>query len=580
MPSLDLQKANDWSGFSRTGFSNRVRVKVDTSTVGEDLTDFPLYLPFSSGDASSAILSHFSLAAATYTFTGTDGDLPDQRYWIADAGPKMNMFIKSNVLAMDCPALPVTGGIVCFLRYVFDGDFDIELGIQNFSETNDCRMEIDFSEEVQISNQFGYVGYVGMYRTVAGAKVWDSDYSTQAWGASGGYVSTSRTNSYGRLRFIRAGSTITCQYKDGGGAWVTLRNVPATSRRMRFYFYCNNNSTSASYVEVTDFKINSTSGNAPRTQNLKNGHNFHMLVTDGRDNPLPVQMGVWKSTQGGLFVKVPKLYSAVPTELRIYYDRNKVPTYVNAPNFTSTVLPSVNVWDSYFAGVYIFADLAGTTVDSCYAAGNSSNQTIAEKGTISSLFASYGALYNASTHITNIYSNQALNTLSSFTLEVIYTPITQQAQGIYGMLAAKCMMSDADPWELFSIFLDGDTGYPHKVFGKVSTGVAGSALTVRSTTALTQNVTYYITVTYDLASADLKIYINGAWEATAHASRTMPKNGNPLCFGRHYAGTAKTAEGVISLVRISNIARSAGWIAAAYKAFTGTLFTYATAETY
>jgi hypothetical protein len=104
-----------------------------------------------------------------------------------------------------------------FGRFAFPGDFDIQVDVASFAPAPGASLYLRIVID-------GVSRYIGFLETSAGVKqfVW----------SVGSHSSTSRTNTSGGMRFIRSGTTLTAQVKDGAGSWTTLGSGSITTGAM------------------------------------------------------------------------------------------------------------------------------------------------------------------------------------------------------------------------------------------------------------------------------------------------------------------------------------------------------------
>lgn len=89
-------------------------------------------------------------------------------------------------------------------------------------------------------------------------------------------------------------------------------------------------------------------------------------------------------------------------------------------------------------------------------------------------------------------------------------------------------------------------------------GVGGNA-------AMSTGTLYSIASTFDDASNTLSYYLNGATDGGGSETSTIPSTSSSLNIGRRsYVGSPIPFDGLIDEVRISNVVRSAGWLATCY----------------
>jgi hypothetical protein len=146
----------------------------------------------------------------TETFTGTNGDLPNQIYWTeGNNGPQ----IQNNALRLSCGPGAVSGRMVT--RFNISGDFSVSVDwdvISGFNTGSDGWAAV-LEIFIDINNRFY------MYQNAYSADL-RMTCATWAGGARVNYFGPTG-NSSGKFRIRRSGSTWYGDY-DVGGGWVNL----------------------------------------------------------------------------------------------------------------------------------------------------------------------------------------------------------------------------------------------------------------------------------------------------------------------------------------------------------------------
>lgn len=583
------------SGFPKFGYANRLRVKLDTSSIGSDLdAGFPVYLPLSGSNGSSALLNHWALSLpATFTFSGTDGDLPDYRYWRASNTVSGSVFIKNNLLHFESSN---NGGTrrECLLQPVaisLSGAFDIEISFQNaVLPTNEGNPQfwLAVQNEAFVSNAPKSVYVYMAADAVVGQARFLGGCTQDGW-ATGSGLTANRTNSFGKLRIARNGATnvITCYYKDGGAvSWTALFSDGGLSTpRMYFVIDLASALNGATSADVSQLVINA--GDVlPRTNTSYIGLPSTIVVTDAADNPIPSMITPFFKTNGGIFVKAPqKLYSSIPTELRVYFDKSKNTYWDNfdirgATNTFSYTPSKYNLFDRDTILVAPLGDTDNQARDSSNYQTNAAAYSADSRGVEQpSFYACHAVNFAASGQLITYNNNPQFNSLRSLTLEVIYKHLGRTPSSQTGRIAVRQPATEADPWTYWGLVIEGSEGTPPRVTAYLSNVNAGSLAKAYSTTTLTVGNTYYIAMTYDYSAKELKIFVNGVREGlTSSVDKILPQGPWPFTVG----GAANTAGrhivGSVGFVRVHRVARSEAWIKAAYGFFAGSLTTWATAD--
>jgi len=168
-------------------------------------------------------------------FTGTDGDLPDIYTWITNY-PMWSTYpehdnstttIQNNKLEIDIPSTANTRGSV-FSKFKISADLSVEVDWEGDEEQSIYIWKDRFSTDDR--------AYIGITDTLIRC---DSNIA----GAWEGITSVSRTNTYGKFRVSRSGTTLTFMYQDGTQSWQTLGTKTFISDDMFTYLHVRSIST-------------------------------------------------------------------------------------------------------------------------------------------------------------------------------------------------------------------------------------------------------------------------------------------------------------------------------------------------
>lgn len=195
----------------------------------DDTVDTDLYIYYDSEQDDNTYYIEEASEVATTTaisgdaFTGTNGDPPDPDLWTPDLDlwgldwdfDSSDIEIQGDKLRMEQTTTSSTATFgIAVSKFKLSGDFDVQIDIDvaDWSgstgtskegtiylwETEEDRCYLRFDSEDGISTR------------VSLSNSWDTQ------------VSIARTNNYGKLRYIRTGSSLVSQYQDGAGSWTTL----------------------------------------------------------------------------------------------------------------------------------------------------------------------------------------------------------------------------------------------------------------------------------------------------------------------------------------------------------------------
>ena len=177
------------------------------------------------------------VAPWTETFTGDNGSDPNSTYWNSNQYLK----IQSNQLH---GAVNNTSGILGS-KFSLTGDFNIFVSFNDLITGTEWGNRIEF----RAAAAGGDIAILGaQWRDVSvfyGFMRHNGNYY--------GHVQAFRSNNYGGLRIIRSGTTITFQYKDGGGDWAALTpsTLGASNLQAWFAIYSLGGNVSGDFDDFT-----------------------------------------------------------------------------------------------------------------------------------------------------------------------------------------------------------------------------------------------------------------------------------------------------------------------------------------
>jgi hypothetical protein len=289
---------------------------------------------------------------------------------------------------------------------------------------------------------------------------------------------------------------------------------------------------------VTDVDLKSASNGGQVAQ--ANGNDILFTALDGVTK-LNHELNSYQASSGTVtaWVQVPALSPTIDTTIYIYYGNASAANQQN---------PS-GVWDSSFKGVWHFPD--GSTLSANDSTSNANNGTITNAAAVSGQIGG-GASFNGSSAFIDAGSSSSLKPTTSGTFSVWLKATTV---GAYNTWMSNGNMGGAESNGINSYFLSG------KVVASFNNGTSSHQI-VQSGTSISSGTWYHYAVTWD--GSRINIYLNGASNASAIQSVT-PSPLYDLMFGDdgNHTGGAKFS-GVLDEARVSNVARSADWIATEY----------------
>lgn len=245
------------------------------------------------------------------------------------------------------------------------------------------------------------------------------------------------------------------------------------------------------------------------------------------------------------WVQIPTLSNAIDTVIYVYYG--------NAA--ATDQQDRTGVWDSNYQAVYHLPN--GTTLS----AGDSTSN--GNSGTLNGVTASSGEIdggagFNGSGNYIDAGNSSSVQiTGNGITLSAWLKPTNANGNG-YERLIVKEMPSNGDPYVSYALYRTSGTS---SVDIGVATGGAGSLSSVEGG-ALSAGAWTYVVGTYD--GSNLRLYVNGSQVSTGAKTGNISGTSRDLIIGGDTEINSEFFNGVMDEIRISNAARTAGWIATEY----------------
>ena len=315
-------------------------------------------------------------------------------------------------------------------------------------------------------------------------------------------------------------------------------------------------STTASAAYLANFPVLVSSTDTNLNSNTTQASGADILFTDSTgENLLPFELESYNQATGAIvaWVNVATLSATQNTNIYMYYDNPAASSLANAPN----------VWDSHYVGVWHLGPTAtgGTSYPDSTSNGN--NCTTIGSGVTkgaSALFGTGATLNGTSNGLITCTSSASLNISgSNITLEAWVDPSAIQATSAYANILEKGN-SSSFAYELENYNQSGNNEIATDLFNANNTDIYGLGSTNIGTG------TWYQLVSGTTGSGQDFLINDGNYDAdggglpwdTTYGFRT---NGTVLTIG--YDGHSAFT-GTVEELRISNIARSQGWISTEY----------------
>jgi hypothetical protein len=330
-------------------WTNRIPVYINSNYVDSDLTHFPvpIVINSSTGGLNQDLTNVFDELSYSFTgddFSGEDGDAPDADLWSTITSTNGSCKISSNKLNVQIASPSAEEYTFAKPIPVFPGDFDIQVDLSDLVATSigaggELLFVIDSNNKMYIKGLLG-----------PSTDEWFA-YSIISGSASADSVL--RSNSDGRLRLVRSGSTVTLYYDDGNtGSWTLLHTRTGFSTdagNIRLAVWTNEGAVSANF---DNFQINSGTVIWPGTTHPN--RKKIAITTDDGTSQIYGEIEMWDAYNENAVIWVSKndldISSSSDTLLYLYYDSSQSDNTSYIGDIGDTV--SQNVWDSYFASVF------------------------------------------------------------------------------------------------------------------------------------------------------------------------------------------------------------------------------------
>ncbi|MHA2332892.1 MAG: DUF2341 domain-containing protein [Candidatus Hodarchaeales archaeon] len=262
-----------------------------------------------------------------------------------------------------------------------------------------------------------------------------------------------------------------------------------------------------------------------------------ILFTDSSGMKLDHEIEYFNRSTGHLiaWVKVPSLSGTSDTNITIYYGNEAVNSQEN---------PS-GVWDNNYAGVWHLSESSGgnlAVVDSTTNANNGTDYGSVEFGATGKIDGAIGL--NEYADYISISDSSSLDSPSN------YITISAWTWAEYYQYSLAVLSKSEYTNSPYAIEYLNSTPIRYHLVGV-------TASSVNTGVTATREGWMYITLTYN--GSHVNIYKDGSLAHSSSQSGTITSNDNPLLFGREetYGDWYK---GLLDEIRISNSARSSGWI--------------------
>ena len=305
-----------------------------------------------------------------------------------------------------------------------------------------------------------------------------------------------------------------------------------------------------------------------KTQNQGEDIRF---IDGGTGLPLAYEIEEWnESGKSYVWVKVPQIDGSSNTDyIWLYYDN---------PSAVDDQKPA-DVWTNGYVGVWHLRDdpgpgNPGDILDSTAANNNGTAEASMQPGDLVGGQIGKALDFDGVDDYIDIGQNPTINIGGDLSVEFWLKTSATSALG----------NDTPDDWFRGQRIVDKDVEGVPKGWGianhysKIKFNVEDNAETVVSTTTINDDQWYYVVGVRDVDFGDKWLYINGAIDAsTTNGSKVDASSSDPLQFARSDDADPSTyVQGGIDEIRISNVERTADWVAAQYLSMTDTFIGYGT----
>ena len=307
-------------------------------------------------------------------------------------------------------------------------------------------------------------------------------------------------------------------------------------------------------TDQTDFPvlISGTFASLATTANsgyVTNSNGYDIIFTSDAAGAtvLPFEQEAYNPSTGAViyWVQVPTVSHASDTTLYMFFGKSSVTTDQSNKN---------GVWDSNYGGVWHLPN--GTTLNASDSTANGNNGTVSGAAAVSGKVGG-AASFNGSGDYVDLGNGSSVQiTGSALTLEA-WINSSESNPSQWERIFVKEMPGDANPYIAYAI--NRVAGSNQVSFG-VSTSSGGGG--VNSSSSLSLGSWTHVVGTYDGAHAN--IYLNGVLDSQATQTGNIDSTSQHLVIGGDTAANQEYFNGKSDEVRISNVARTADWIATEY----------------
>lgn len=509
--------------------------------IDSELTNVPIPIDIRAASAGGSGVTSFDNIAifdeltpldVDDDFTGDDDDDPDVRLWTKSASTG-TVSIQSNKLQFAINNASGTDAVNS--RFHISGDFDIQVDF----DTSGCPSTTLWANGLLLKAVGGGDTILSIDKRYDVNNYYTSEIKTA--GSTNDSDNTTNSDTSGKLRITRSGTTVTCYYWNGS-SWTSMStyaswNTDDVFVQLRLVTTTNMVAT-ATY---DNFTINSGTvvwSDTPKKLAFEDGDTgdqcYAEIVTWDATN---------KSAQ--LHVKLPTVSAAAPSIINLYYDANHADNtdYVDDTGETA----SQSVWDNNFKAVYHMAQ-DPSIGGACILDSTSNVKHLTPTNLTSSnlVDADFGKALSLNDGVTDEY----LSVSSDFSA----------IESEYTLEAYFYLLSYHSAWDIILNVGNGIVGAPLIGLYDTSTnfniGVGNDNMQANHTSSLSQ----WYSVASRMSSGIVDLMVDGVLDSITNSVTIATLSAVPLVIGRYNSSGEYPSSQKIREVRISNIVRSDDWI--------------------
>jgi RHS repeat-associated protein len=279
------------------------------------------------------------------------------------------------------------------------------------------------------------------------------------------------------------------------------------------------------------------------------GYDIIFTSDSAGTNVLPLEQESYSPSTGAVnyWVKVASLSHVTDTVVYMFYGNGSVAA--DQSNKTG-------VWDANYVGVWHLANANGLSAKD--STNNANDGTITGAAPVSGQVDG-AASFSGSAQYIDVGNKTSLQvTGNSITLES-WVNTSESSPSQWKRIIAKELPGNADPYVSYSLNRVANTNL---IGIGISHGGSGTNVTANSASSLTMGAWAHVVGTYDGSS--LRLYFNGHSDAQTSTTGSIINASQNVVIGADTAASTEYFTGSLDEVRISNVARSADWIAAEY----------------